>query len=635
MLVGLWVVAAEPARELKPSTNTRRTPHPPLFQPSGAEVAVKAIDLPTNPRLRPPARRAVLVELAANILLQGAPHAVELHDAFEDLSDPERPRILLVTKLCVGGELFDDLVRKSHYCEREAALAVRALASYLGAAHAAGVVHRDLKPENVLLLASSPSDTGSDDGGRRAAALPRQPSVAGLGPRLCRQASAAAALGAARPCTCAARDGLRVIDLGCATLARCGARARARARVGTPYYVAPEVLAGAGAGAPCDVWSLGVIAFILLSGRPPFGGADDAAVLRRVRRGVFSFTGPEWAPVSQAAKDAIAAMLTRDPAHRATAAGVLKLPWLAAAPAAPARPLGGATLRRLREFAAASKLHQVAALALTRSVSEAGAAQLGELLAAGEWGDEDDEGEGTPPVLVPLPVRKPHLLSLSRLGRASGASPRAGEGGAWSLRGTPRAGDAPAAGSCEVCGGVLPPPAPARTSVAGAVGDQGDGADARVEAALDALLPPTTPTAAGGRARSRPASAVAVAPTVDETAAESGSDADADAAAAAADAAFAALDAAHKGYVCAADLVAATAAAGAPMSAADAADAIADADTDCDGRLSVAEFRAAFARGGAPAPSPKRGHARKPSVASLVVTAGRAASGQLPADLGV
>jgi hypothetical protein len=328
-------------------------------------------------------------------------------------------------------------------------------------------------------------------------------------------------------------------------------------------------------------------------------------------------------------------MLTRDPAHRATAAGVLKLPWLAAAPAAPARPLGGATLRRLREFAAASKLHQVAALALTRSVSEAGAAQLGELLAAGEWGDEDDEGEGTPPVLVPLPVRKPHLLSLSRLGRASGASPRAGEGGAWSLRGTPRAGDAPAAGSCEVCGGVLPPPAPARTSVAGAVGDQGDGADARVEAALDALLPPTTPTAAGGRARSRPASAVAVAPTVDETAAESGSDADADAAAAAADAAFAALDAAHKGYVCAADLVAATAAAGAPMSAADAADAIADADTDGDGRLSVAEFRAAFARGGAPAPSPKRGHARKPSVASLVVTAGRAASGQLPADLGV
>ena len=511
--------------------------------------------------------------------------------------------------------MFDDVIRKTHYSEREAALAVRALGSYLASAHAAGVVHRDLKPENVLLLVR---EDGSDGGGGSVGGGDLVRTTTAPPPRLCRQASLAAAVGAARPCTCAHRAGLRVVDLGCAALVPKSARAVARGpRVGTPYYVAPEVVAGRGGGRPADVWALGVIAFILLSGRPPFGGADDTAVLRRVRRGAFSFRAPEWGCVSRAAKDAITAMLVADPSKRATAAEVLALPWVAAAAAAPEHPLGTATLRRLREFAASSRLHQVAALALTRTVSAAGAAQLRELLAdCGESSGDDGSAPSSPHGGL-LSGRTMSRLPLSRLGSSSvaGGSPRA----AVEFGNTPRA-VAPEPPTCDTCGGLLPPPAPVmgprrRSTLAGGglsrsvslAGDGGaaaaaaaaaddccdddaPGADADAEAALASMLPSFAPLA---RANT----------TVDADRA--------------AELAFAALDADGDGYVCAADLVAAAAATGAPaLSAADAAATIAEADADGDGRLTLTEFKAAVWCGG-------RGKEGGVGVASVVASSHR------------
>ena len=529
-----------------------------VHRASGAVVAAKRIPLSSSSTSTSSnsssstssssARQAALVELASLILLQGSPHTIELLDAIEEKADHKAAGeegegkttncVFLVTRLCAGGELFDSIVRKEHYCEREAALLVRSLASFLAAAHRVGVVHRDLKPENVMLLEkSSSSKSSSPTKAAAAAAAAVSASAAAAWPalaapssslqrlpsRLCREASDVAAMLSACPpmrrpslsggerminrrrttgtgtaarevtflerrdekqeeqeeevpvafsssaaeestftsiegrrrCSCLEREGIRVIDLGCAALfdpssalsSSAAAAADApspfststipsssssktpslKKMIGTPYYAAPEVLPHSPfplKGAASDVWSLGVIAFVLLSGRPPFGGRDDAEVARRVAVGKFSFRGEAWSSVSDAAKSAISSMLEKDPSRRATAAQVLESEWLslsaskdsekeketeagsaaAVVPAASAATSSSSSsssaaansrLRaRIRAFAAESKLHAVAALALTRTVSGAeGAAQLREMILLQEEASEEEEEE--------------------------------------------------------------------------------------------------------------------------------------------------------------------------------------------------------------------------------------------------
>ena len=554
-----------------------------VHRASGAVVAAKRIPLTSSSSSSTSAasaRQAALVELAALILLQGAPHAIELLDAIEEKAEKAEREgegssaaqncVFIVTRLCAGGELFDAVVSKEHYCEREAALVVRSLASYLAAAHRVGVVHRDLKPENVMLLAansSSESPSGDSSSPARAAVWPAPPrtalplppppppppsssaasastapnaasapapSLQRLPSRLCREASDVAAMLSSCPpalpfpppprssfsgeiiarrrttttattkttttgagnknaffaeddapvaaaadrappaassssssssnsssssiegrrrCSCLEREGIRVIDLGCAALfdpsgyfpsaaadasstltsnststtlpTSSSSKGQAlKKMVGTPYYAAPEVLPNSPfplRGAASDVWSLGVIAFVLLSGRPPFGGRDDAEVVRRVAVGRFSFRGETWGEVSDAAKAAISSMLEKDPSKRATASQVLESEWLSSSSSekktATARGGGGGRgavaaadaaassssssfsssnrLRaRIRAFAAESKLHAVAALALTRTISGAeGAAQLREMILLQEGLSESEEEE--------------------------------------------------------------------------------------------------------------------------------------------------------------------------------------------------------------------------------------------------
>lgn len=189
-------------------------------------------------------------------------------------------------ELCPGGDLLDKITRDEHYSEDVARRFVRQLAEGIAHMHAQGVVHRDLKLENLML------SSREDDG-----------------------------------------DGVQVklsdFDLACfftdaASLAE---------PCGTPGYVAPEIIRLAmGDRSPvvtvaCDIWSFGVIAYILLCGHPPFDMEDDDACSRATLAGDWSFPDDIWGDVSSDAKDVVSRMLVVDPAKRATITEILAHPW--------------------------------------------------------------------------------------------------------------------------------------------------------------------------------------------------------------------------------------------------------------------------------------------------------------------
>lgn len=166
-----------------------------------------------------------------------------------------------------GGELFDRIVDKSYYTEREARDLVLLLLEAIKYCHSYGIVHRDLKPENVLL--SSKDDNAS----------------------------------------------IKLADFGFAKKLDLDSENLTTA-CGTPGYVAPEILKGSSYGKTVDIWSIGVITFILLCGYPPFHHDNHNALFRLIKAGKFEFSSPYWDHISDEAKDLINQMLVVDPAKR-------------------------------------------------------------------------------------------------------------------------------------------------------------------------------------------------------------------------------------------------------------------------------------------------------------------------------
>ncbi|KAL8003284.1 putative rho-associated protein kinase [Plasmopara halstedii] len=200
------------------------------------------------------------------------PNIVPLLDYFE-----EDRYYYIVTPLCTGGELFDDLVKRKSYTEEDARALMRKLASAIDYLHLRGIIHRDLKPENILLKTSAP---GAE---------------------------------------------VMIADFG---FARPMNGSRRGTACGTPGYVAPEVVQGEPYGAEVDCWSLGVILFILLCGYPPFPGANHATVLDKVVKAEYKFEAPYWDDVSDEAKDLVTELLAVDRTKRLTASGILAHPWM-------------------------------------------------------------------------------------------------------------------------------------------------------------------------------------------------------------------------------------------------------------------------------------------------------------------
>ncbi|OQR88105.1 calcium/calmodulin-dependent protein kinase [Achlya hypogyna] len=232
------------------------------------QVAVKCI---AKSKLSAHEQASLLQEVA--ILRQLAhPNIVPLLDFVE-----EDAMYYIVTPLCTGGELFQDLVKRSQYTEGDARTVLRKLASAVAYIHAQHIMHRDIKPENVLLYSSAP---GAE---------------------------------------------IMLADFGFARLSLGNHLGTA---CGTPGYIAPEVVKGTKYGVAVDCWSLGVLLFILLSGTPPFPGSNHADILARVAVGAYSMDAAPWALVSPRAKALVRRLLCVNPAERLTAEELLRDPWM-------------------------------------------------------------------------------------------------------------------------------------------------------------------------------------------------------------------------------------------------------------------------------------------------------------------
>ncbi|KAJ9693824.1 hypothetical protein PVL29_009674 [Vitis rotundifolia] len=255
--------------------------------------------------------------------LAGHPNVISIVGAFEDAV-----AVHVVMELCVGGELFDRIIQRGHYTERKAADLARVIVGVVEACHSLGVMHRDLKPENFLFINQDEDSP------------------------------------------------LKTIDFGLSMFFRPGEIFTEV--VGSPYYVAPEVLRKH-YGPECDVWSAGVIIYILLSGVPPFWDETEQGIFEQVLKGDLDFVSEPWPSISDSAKDLVRKMLVRDPKKRLTAHEVLCHPWVQVNGVAPDKPLDSAVLTRLKQFSAMNKLKKIAIRVIAESLSEEEIAGLKEM----------------------------------------------------------------------------------------------------------------------------------------------------------------------------------------------------------------------------------------------------------------
>ncbi|XP_027364028.1 phosphoenolpyruvate carboxylase kinase 1 [Abrus precatorius] len=206
-------------------------------------------------------------------LLSPHPNVLQIFDFFEDDHN-----LAIVVELCQPLTLFDRIVAHNPLPEPQAASLVKHLLLAVAHCHRLGVAHRDIKPDNILFDSN---------------------------------------------------DNLKLADFGSAEWF--GDGRNMSGVVGTPYYVAPEVLLGREYDEKVDVWSCGVILYIMLSGIPPFYGDSAAEIFEAVVRGNLRFPSRIFRSVSPSAKDLLRKMICRDASRRFSAEQALRHPWILSA----------------------------------------------------------------------------------------------------------------------------------------------------------------------------------------------------------------------------------------------------------------------------------------------------------------
>jgi len=242
---------------------------------TGEKFALKVL------RDTPKARREVELQYEAS----RHPHVVRIYEVYENTYNDVQC-LFVVMEIMLGGELFSRIQEKATgaFTEREAANIMYSICSSIAYLHGLNIAHRDIKPENLLYTNMTDNAV------------------------------------------------LKLTDFGFAKRVDDGTEKPLETPCYTPYYVAPEVLSSKPYDKSCDVWSIGIIAYILLCGYPPFyshhGLPISPGMKKRIRAGQYNFSGPEWDRVSEAAKDLIRRCLKTDPTERATIGDIMSHKWI-------------------------------------------------------------------------------------------------------------------------------------------------------------------------------------------------------------------------------------------------------------------------------------------------------------------
>jgi calcium-dependent protein kinase len=211
------------------------------------------------------------------------PSIIDLRDVYED-----DKYIHVVMEYCKGGEVYDRVIAKAkgkegelkHYSEPQAASIIQQLLNAIAYCHERHIVHRDLKLENILLKSKKKDQVE-----------------------------------------------IRLADFGLSKKHDEVTEEDMTELVGTNYYVAPEVL-DHHYNKSCDLWSIGVITYVLLCGRPPFSGKTDQEIFHHIKSDTLNFPAEQWDGVSEECKDFIDILLHKDPADRPCPAQLCKHPWI-------------------------------------------------------------------------------------------------------------------------------------------------------------------------------------------------------------------------------------------------------------------------------------------------------------------
>ncbi|XP_076909376.1 CDPK-related kinase 5-like [Bidens hawaiensis] len=276
----------------------------------GQQVAVKII--PKSKMTTAIAIEDVRREVKILKALSGHENLVKFYDAYED-----HDNVYVVMELCEGGELLDRiLARGGKYPEDDAKVVLMQILNVVAFCHLQGVVHRDLKPENFLF-------TSKDENSQ-----------------------------------------LKAIDFGLSDFVK--PDERLNDIVGSAYYVAPEVLHRS-YSTEADVWSIGVIAYILLCGSRPFWAGTESGIFRAVLKAHPSFDEVPWPTLSSEAKDFVKRLLNKDPRKRMTAAQALSHPWIRNTNDVKV-PLDVSLLRHMKSYMRSSALRKAAIRALVKTL---------------------------------------------------------------------------------------------------------------------------------------------------------------------------------------------------------------------------------------------------------------------------
>lgn len=277
----------------------------------GQQVAVKVI--PKAKMTTAIAIEDVRREVKILQALTGRTNLVQFYDAFED-----HDNVYIVMELCEGGELLDRILsRGGKYSEEDAKAVMVQILTVVAFCHLQGVVHRDLKPENFLY-------TSKDENAQ-----------------------------------------LKAIDFGLSDFVK--PDERLNDIVGSAYYVAPEVLHRS-YGTEADVWSIGVIAYILLCGSRPFWARTESGIFRAVLKADLSFDEGPWPSLSSEAKDFVKRLLNKDPRKRLTAAQALSHPWIRNHNSAKV-PIDILIFKLMRMYMRSSSLRKAALRAVSKTLT--------------------------------------------------------------------------------------------------------------------------------------------------------------------------------------------------------------------------------------------------------------------------